>query len=124
MLRANPDQMAQLKQNNPRLSEALESGDLEAFAKVTTFPSPGKHLIRPLQVLKEQQESRKEREQMRIRMMNADPFDMEAQRMIQQVECLLLAAAMSPLQEIVEHIAPEPRMSPEFRRLLRIRSKW
>merc|ERR1719234_1716310 len=55
MLRANPDQMAMLKQNNPKLSEALESGDLEAFAKV----------------LKEQQDARKEREQMRIRMMNA-----------------------------------------------------
>jgi len=68
MLRANPDQMAMLKQNNPKLSEALESGDLEAFAKV----------------LKEQQEARKAREQMRIRMMNADPFDMEAQRLIQQ----------------------------------------
>merc|ERR1711963_1389853 len=68
MLRANPDQMAMLKQNNPKLSEALESGDLEAFAKV----------------LKEQQDASKEREQMRIRMMNADPFDMEAQRLIQQ----------------------------------------
>merc|ERR1719334_2158768 len=60
MLRANPDQMAMLKQNNPRLSEA--------FAKV----------------LKEQQETRKEREKLRIRMMNADPFDLEAQKMIQQ----------------------------------------
>merc|ERR1719339_377857 len=68
MLRANPDQMAMLKQNNPKLSEALESGDLGAFAKV----------------LKEQQDARKEREKMRIRMMNADPFDMEAQRLIQQ----------------------------------------
>jgi len=68
MLRANPDQMSMLKQNNPKLSEALESGDLEAFAKV----------------LKEQQDARKAREQMRIRMMNADPFDMEAQRLIQQ----------------------------------------
>merc|ERR1719414_1916597 len=68
MLRANPDQMAMLKQNNPRLSEALESGDLDAFAKV----------------LKEQQETRKEREKLRIRMMNADPFDLEAQKMIQQ----------------------------------------
>ena len=52
MLRANPDQMAMLKQNNSKLSEALESGDLEAFAKV----------------LKEQQDARKEREQMRIRL--------------------------------------------------------
>ena len=34
MLRANPDQMALLKQNNPRLSEALDAGNLEEFAKV------------------------------------------------------------------------------------------
>ena len=39
MLRANPDQMAMLKQNNPKLSEALESGDLEAFAKVASISS-------------------------------------------------------------------------------------
>merc|ERR1719435_187786 len=57
-----------LKQNNPRLAEALEGGDLEAFAKV----------------LKEQQEARRERERQRTRMMTADPFDMEAQRLIQQ----------------------------------------
>ena len=34
MLRANPDQMALLKQNNPRLAEALDSNNLEEFAKV------------------------------------------------------------------------------------------
>jgi len=66
MLRANPDQMALLKQNNPALSEALNSGSLEEFSKV----------------LKEQQQARKEREAQRIRMMNADPFDLEAQRLI------------------------------------------
>merc|ERR1719312_775394 len=68
MLQANPDQLALLKQNNPRLAEAYESGNLDEFSKV----------------LREQQDARKEREQMRIRMMNADPFDMEAQRLIQQ----------------------------------------
>jgi hypothetical protein len=38
-----------------------------------------------LQVLWEQQEARREREQLRIRMMNADPFDLEAQRLIAKV---------------------------------------
>merc|ERR1719204_1799817 len=68
MLSANPDQLAQLKQNNPPLAEAYASGSLEEFAKV----------------LKKQQDARKERDALRIRMMNADPFDLEAQRMIAQ----------------------------------------
>merc|ERR1719204_2466121 len=68
MLSANPDQLAQLKQNNPPLAEAYASGSLEEFAKV----------------LKKQQDARKERDALRIRMVNADPFDLEAQRMIAQ----------------------------------------
>ena len=68
MLKANPDQMALLKQNNPRLAEALESGSLEEFSKV----------------LKEQQEVKAERERQRLRMLTADPMDMEAQRLIAQ----------------------------------------
>lgn len=66
MFLANPDQLALLKQNNPRLADALTSGNLDTFASV----------------LREQVSARTERQQQRIRMMNSDPFDTEAQRMI------------------------------------------
>merc|ERR1712141_699708 len=68
MLKANPDQMSLLKQNNPRLAEALESNNLEEFTKI----------------LKEQQAARNERERLRLRMLTADPMDLEAQRLIAQ----------------------------------------
>merc|ERR550519_1668081 len=68
MLCANPDQLAMLKQNNPRLAEAYETGNVDEFAKV----------------LREQQKTRAEKEAQRIRLLTADPFDMEAQRMIAQ----------------------------------------
>ncbi|XP_042892400.1 protein DDI1 homolog 2-like isoform X4 [Penaeus japonicus] len=66
MLLANPEQLALLRHNNPRLAEALTSGDLDKFASV----------------LREQQEMRRDRERQRIRLLTADPFDMEAQRLI------------------------------------------
>ncbi|KAK3894561.1 hypothetical protein Pcinc_001717 [Petrolisthes cinctipes] len=66
MLLANPEQLALLRHNNPKLADALTSGDLEKFAGV----------------LREQQELKRNREQQRIRLLTADPFDMEAQRLI------------------------------------------
>ena len=50
MLKSNPDQLALLKQNNPRLAEALETSP-EEFAKI----------------LREQQKARLERENARLR---------------------------------------------------------
>ncbi|CAG2064352.1 unnamed protein product, partial [Timema podura] len=66
MFLANPDQLALLKQNNPRLADAFLTGNLDEFATV----------------LKEQVEAKADRERQRIRMMNAHPFDTEAQRLI------------------------------------------
>ncbi|XP_077284568.1 DNA damage inducible 1 homolog rngo [Arctopsyche grandis] len=66
MFLANAEQLALLKQNNPRLADALLTGSLESFSAV----------------LKEQVAARADRQHQRIRMMNSDPFDTEAQRLI------------------------------------------
>uniref|UniRef100_A0A131XDS1 Putative dna damage inducible protein n=1 Tax=Hyalomma excavatum TaxID=257692 RepID=A0A131XDS1_9ACAR len=66
MILKSPDQLALLKHNNPQLADALLSGDLDLFTRV----------------LREQQKEKSDRDRQRIRMMNADPFDPETQRLI------------------------------------------
>ncbi|XP_041836458.1 protein DDI1 homolog 2 isoform X1 [Melanotaenia boesemani] len=68
MLLSNPHELSLLKERNPPLAEALLSGDLEKFTKV----------------LLEQQQDRAKRDQERIRLLTADPFDLEAQAKIEE----------------------------------------
>jgi DNA damage-inducible protein 1 len=62
MILANPEQLSHLRQKNPALADAAVEG-LEQFAKAL-------------------QEQRSKSDEMRIRMLMANPFDTEAQRLI------------------------------------------
>jgi DNA damage-inducible protein 1 len=62
----NPEQLALLKQNNPPLADALLSGDFERFSKM----------------IRDMQRVHREKEAQRIRLLTADSFDVDAQRLI------------------------------------------
>lgn len=64
--RANPSELTSLKLSNLPLADALESGNMEEFHKV----------------LNEQHKRRRDDQMKRLRMLTADPFDVEAQKMI------------------------------------------
>ncbi|XP_068753466.1 protein DDI1 homolog 2-like [Montipora capricornis] len=66
MFLADPHQLSLLKERNPELADALLSGNLQNFA----------------QVLQRQRQERADRDMQRIRTMNADPLDLEAQKQI------------------------------------------
>ncbi|KAL9971306.1 hypothetical protein ACROYT_G023816 [Oculina patagonica] len=66
MFLADPHQLSLLKERNPELADALLSGNLQQFASV----------------LQRQRQERADRDMQRIRTMNADPFDLEAQKQI------------------------------------------
>lgn len=98
MLLSNPHELSLLKERNPPLAEALLSGDLGKweqerlpfFAAVFFFPGVWTKVSiifsteRFTQVLMEQQQDRAKREQERIRLLTADPFDLEAQAKIEE----------------------------------------
>lgn len=104
MLLSNPHELSLLKERNPPLAEALLSGDLgkqkkEAMAPHASVCVYGLLLLsryesvslmvyfspeRFTKVLQEQQQDRAKREQERIRLLTADPFDLEAQAKIEE----------------------------------------
>lgn len=84
MFLVDPYQRSLLRERNPPLSEALESGDQQRF--VTVF--------------EQQKKDREERERLRIRMLQADPLDLEAQQKIaEEIQLTNINANMETAME-------------------------
>lgn len=65
---SNPEQLALLKQNNPRLAEALLSDNLDDFANIMI----------------EQMQERSRRDEQRIKTMKSNPFNPKTQQLIEE----------------------------------------
>jgi len=66
ILLSSPEQLALVKQNNPELADALTTGDFEKFSRI----------------VREMQKRREEKEKIKQRLLTADEYDVEAQRLI------------------------------------------
>lgn len=82
----NPRERALLKERNPPLSEALESGSTERF----------------IEVFRKQREEKLDKDRERIRLMTMDPFDPEAQQKI--AEEIRLSNVESNMESAIEHV--------------------
>lgn len=83
---SNPNELTSLKLSNMPLADALASGSLEDFHKV----------------LNEQHKRRRDEQLRRLRMMTADPFDVEAQKMI--AEEIQRQQIDSNMHDAIEHM--------------------
>jgi len=88
ILLASPHDLAVLKERNAPLADALLSGSLEKFSEV----------------LNKQREERAERERDRIRLLTADPFDPDSQKLI--AEEIRLKNVEHNMETAIEH-SPE-----------------
>lgn len=82
----NPNELTSLKLSNMPLANALETGNLTEFHRV----------------INEQHKRRRDEQLRRIRMMTADPFDVEAQKMI--AEEIQRQQIDSNMHDAIEHM--------------------
>lgn len=82
MLLSNPQEVAVLKENNPRLADAFLNGTFGKNNNPTCLPFFKIFTEDFKKVLTEQTEQRVKRMEQHRKMLTADPFDTEAQRLI------------------------------------------
>lgn len=86
LIKNNPHERALLKERNPPLSDALESGNTQRF----------------VEVYRKQRDQRLEKERERNRLMQMDPFDPDAQKLI--AEEIRLRNVEHNMESAIEHV--------------------